>query len=253
MSLDRDIDLYIANSDSRGRLNRGKAYEQLVFQRLKRAKLLDKKCTAPAGDNPAMPDAVFVYNGTSNNLEVKLNEVDVEFGELALSYNVDRAKWELAGQNTAVGQAKRDFLRTVKAEQYINMVWGPYGPPMKFLYTNTKTFTQQLKEHDMYTFRKQFLSVPLSAIEAFYAAKSTYYLQVGKKGFYYMRDDAAGIGAPKFMPRKVALKLRLKTNDASRPYRYSFVVALCAEEIRPSIFDIDRSTDFLRPAKKTTH
>lgn len=252
MSLDRDIDLLIANSDSKQRLNRGKAYEQLVFSKLKRARLLDRNCLAPAGDDPSRPDAVFLYRGASYNLEVKINELDVEFGELALTYNVDRNKWELAGQASSIGEAKRDFLKSVKAEDYINRVWGPAGPPMKFIYPDTKTFTQQLKEHDQRMFQKHYLSVPLSGIEAFYAAKSTYYLQIGKKGFYYMRDDAGGIGAPKFMPRKVALKLRLKTNDASRPHRYSFVVALCAEDIKPSIYDIDKDITFLQP-KPTKH
>lgn len=250
--IDRDIDLIIANSESKSKLNRGKAYEYLIFKKLKQAKLLDRRCLSPAGDNPAEPDAIFVYSGGSYNLEVKINELDVEFGELALSYDIEKSRWELAGQDTQIGRAKREFLRTVRAEQYINQVWGPYGPPMKYLYTDTKRFTKELKQHDMVTFQRRFLSVPLSGIEAFYAAKSTYYLQIGKRGFYYMRDDAGGIGVPKFMPRKVALKLRLKTNDASLPYRYSFVVALCAEEIKPSIFDIDKDVSFLQP-QKTVH
>lgn len=256
MSLDKDIDLVIANSDSKQRLNRGKAYEYLIFRKLKQARLLHRNCLAPAGDNPAEPDAIFVYRGAPHNLEVKINELDVEFGELALTYNIARNKWELAGQDTPIGQAKRDFLRTVKAEEYINTVWGPSGPPMKYLYTDTKNFTQELKQHDMVMFPKRYLTVPLSGIEAFYAAKSTYYLQIGNRGFYYMRDDEAGIGAPKFQPRKVALKLRLKTNDASRAFRYSFVVALCAEEIRPSIYDIDKDVSFLLPTpaqQKSVH
>lgn len=255
MSLDKDIDLIIANSDSKNRLNRGKAYEHLIFNKLKTAKLLDRRCTAPAGDNPAQPDAVFVYRNRSHNLEVKINELDVEFGELAVMYNVTKNKWQLAGQDTPVGHAKRDFLKSVNAEQYINEVWGPSGPPMKYLYTDTKNFTQELKEHDQKMFPKKFLSVPLSGIEAFYTAKSTFYLQIGKRGFYYMYQDLAGIGAPKFMPRKVALKLRLKTNAINPPHRYSFVVALVAEEIKPSIFDIDRSLEFLQspPPKATVH
>lgn len=249
-SIDKDIDLIIANSDSKNRLNRGKAYEHLIFKKLKQAKLLDRRCVAPAGDNPAEPDAIFMFQGHSHNLEVKINELDVEFGELAVTYDIDKNKWQLAGQNTVIGNAKRDFLRSVRAEEYINTVWGAAGPPMKFLFTDNKNFTQELKEHDMRMFPKKFLSVPLSGIEAFYAAKSTYYLQIGKRGFYYMREDSGGIGAPKFMPRKVALKLRLKTNAVNPPHRYSFVVALVAEEIKPSIFDIDRSLDFLRPVPK---
>lgn len=248
MSIAKDIDLLIANNDSKQRLNRGKAYEYLIFKKLKTAKLLDSNCISPGGDNPSKPDAVFIYKGIPYNLEVKINERDVEFGELALSYEINRNRWQLAGADNPVGQAKRDFLKSVRAEEYINSTWGRLGPPMKFLYSDAKNFSQELKEHDLRTFQKSFLSVPLSGIEAFYAAKSTYYLQVGgSKGFYYMRDDAAGIGAPKFTPRKVALKLRLKTNDASRPNRYSFVVALCAEEIAPSVFDLDKNLDFLRP------
>lgn len=246
MSIDLDINLIIANSDSKKKVNRGKAYEELIFRKLKQAKLLHRSCKMPGGDNPAQPDAVFVYNGRPHNLEVKINELDVEFGELALTYDINKNNWQLAGQDTPLGKAKREFLKAVKAEDYINGVWGHSGPPMKFLYTDLKNFSKELKEHDMSMFPKKFLSVPLNSIEIFYAAKSTYYLQVGKRGFYYMRGDQAGIGCPKFMPRKVALKLRLKTNDASRHYRYSFVAALVAEEITPSIMDIDKSINFLQ-------
>ena len=58
---------------------KGFLYEGRVFNKLK-SKNLVPRGVRPAGANPNLPDAVFLYNNQSHNLEVKL-DLATDFGD----------------------------------------------------------------------------------------------------------------------------------------------------------------------------
>ena len=58
---------------------RGFLYERSIFNKLK-GKGITPRGSKPAGSNPNLPDAVFIYQGQPYNLEVKLDlRTDLSF------------------------------------------------------------------------------------------------------------------------------------------------------------------------------
>ena len=57
----------------------GFLYEGRIHQKLKAKKLVPPGFT-PAGSDPNAPDAMFIYNGQSNKLEVKL-DLKADYGQ----------------------------------------------------------------------------------------------------------------------------------------------------------------------------
>ena len=98
---------------------------------------------------------------------------------------------------------------------------------------------------DYRRFKDKFLSVPLSSLFNYYAAKNTYYIQIGGYGMYYMAGNPGNLPVPKFNG-SMKLRIRLKRGSATPIYNYRFTTALQVVQ-KPSIskFDIDKSMDFL--------
>ena len=57
---------------------RGFLYEKSIFNKLK-GKGITPRGSKPAGANPNLPDAVFVYQGQPYNLEIKLDHQLLEY------------------------------------------------------------------------------------------------------------------------------------------------------------------------------
>ena len=102
-----------------------------------------------------------------------------------------------------------------------------------------------MERDDYRRFKDKFLSVPLSSLFNYYAAKNTYYMQIGGYGMYYMAGNPANLQVPKFNG-SMKLRIRLKRGAATPIYNYRFTTALQVVQ-KPSIskFDIDKSMDFL--------
>ena len=144
----------------------------------------------------------------------------------------------------AAAEEMRSILNAVGAVQFANTSWGYQGAPYKGTVEN-KDFTDEMVIEDYRRFKDKFLSVPLSSLFNYYAAKNTYYMQIGGYGMYYMAGNPANLPVPRFNG-SMKLRIRLKRGSAIPIYNYRFTTALQVVQ-KPSIskFDIDKGMDFL--------
>ena len=219
---------------------RGFLYEGRVFNKLKSKNLIPVGIT-PAGPDPSKPDAVFLYDKVAHNLEVKL-DLATDFGQGTLEYK-DGA-WNLGGANTPAAEEMRNILNAVGTVQFTNRSWGYQGAPNKGTVEN-KDITEEMVREDYRRFKDKFLSVPLSSLFNYYAAKNTYYIQIGGYGMYYMAGNPANLPVPRFNGA-MKLRIRLKRGGSTPIYNYRFTTALqVIQKPSKSKFDIDTSMDFL--------
>ena len=219
---------------------RGFLYEGRVFNKLK-SKNLVPSGVRPAGPDPSKPDAVFLYDKVAHNLEVKL-DLATDFGQGTLEYK-DNA-WNLGGANTPAAEEMRNILNAVGTVQFTNTSWGYHGAPNKGTVEN-KDITEEMVREDYRRFKDKFLSVPLSSLFNYYAAKNTYYIQIGGYGTYYMASNPANLPVPRFNGA-MKLRIRLKRGGSTPIYNYRFTTALqVTQKPSKSKFDIDTNMDFL--------
>ena len=218
----------------------GFAYESRVHNKLKSGGYVPAGFS-PAGSNASAPDGMFIYGGTTHNLEVKLN-LATDYGQGSLNYS--QGVWSLGGANTAAADEMRRLLRSVGVEPFVNRVWGVQGAPNKGTVIPAE-FTQAMVTEDYRKFADKFLAIPSSALHSYYAAKGTYYIQVGGYGLYYMASNPAGLDVPQFTPG-LRVRIRTKRGGSTPISNYRFTTALQITQ-RParSPVDIDRSLDFL--------
>ena len=218
----------------------GFLYEGRIHQKLKAKKLVPPGFT-PAGSDPNAPDAMFIYNGQSNKLEVKL-DLKADYGQGSFDYV--NGVWRLGGAKTAAAEELRGLMRAVGIEAFANKEWGPKGAPNKGTVDN-KDFTQEMVTSDYRRFTDRFLSIPSKALHSYYAAKQTYYIQIGGYGLYYMAANPAGLPVPQFNPG-LRIRIRLKRGGSSPIYNYRFTTALQITSKPPrSKYDIDKGVGFL--------
>jgi hypothetical protein len=218
----------------------GFLYEGRIHQKLKAKKLVPPGFT-PAGSDPNAPDAMFIYNGQSNKLEVKL-DLKADYGQGSFEYV--NGRWILGGAKTAAAEELRGLMRAVGIEAFANKEWGPKGAPNKGTVDN-KDFTQEMVTSDYRRFTDRFLSIPSKALHSYYAAKQTYYIQIGGYGLYYMAANPAGLPVPQFNPG-LRIRIRLKRGGSSPIYNYRFTTALQITSKPPrSKYDIDKGVGFL--------
>ena len=219
---------------------RGFLYEGRVFNKLKSKNLIPVGIT-PAGPDPSKPDAVFLYDKVAHNLEVKL-DLATDFGQGTLEYK-DGA-WNLGGANTPAAEEMRNILNAVGTVQFTNTSWGYQGAPNKGTVEN-KDITEEMVREDYRRFKDKFLSVPLSSLFNYYAAKNTYYIQIGGYGMYYMAGNPANLPVPRFNGA-MKLRIRLKRGGSTPIYNYRFTTALqVIQKPSKSKFNIDESMNFL--------
>ena len=219
---------------------RGFLYEGRVFNKLK-SKNLVPFGVKPAGPDPSKPDAVFLYDKVAHNLEVKL-DLATDFGQGTLEYK-DGA-WNLGGADTPAAEEMRNILNAVGTVQFTNTSWGYHGAPNKGTVEN-KDITEEMVREDYRRFKDKFLSVPLSSLFNYYAAKNTYYIQIGGYGTYYMAANPANLPVPRFNGA-MKLRIRLKRGGSTPIYNYRFTTALqVIQKPSKSKFNIDESMNFL--------
>mgnify|MGYP005703752531 FL=1 len=219
---------------------RGFLYEGRVFNKLKSKNLVPAGVT-PAGADASRPDAIFLYNKAQYNLEVKL-DLATDYGQGTLDYK--NGAWELGGANTKQAVEMRKILTTVGAVKFANTSWGYQGAPNKGTVEN-KDITEEMVREDYRRFTDKFLSVPLSSLYNYYAAKNTYYIQIGGYGMYYMASNPGNLPVPKFNGA-LRLRIRLKRGGSTPIYNYRFTTALqVTQKPSRSKFDLDTDTNFL--------
>jgi len=221
----------------------GFIYETKIHKALKAEKLVPSGFT-PAGSDANAPDAMFLYGGKDNKLEIKL-DLKADYGQGSLSYDFKKKKWGLGGAKTASAQEMRDLLNAVGILKFVEQQWAKQGPPNKGLIPS-KSFTDDMVKSDYARFKDAFLPINTKALWDYYATKKTYYIQVGGYGLYYMKENPAKLPVPQFNP-KLRIRIRVK-RGGSRPIdNYRFTTALqVVSKPGKSPYDLDKDVQFLK-------
>jgi len=221
----------------------GFIYETKIHNALKKENLVPSGFT-PAGSDANAPDAMFLYGGKDNKLEIKL-DLKADYGQGSLAYDFKKNKWGLGGAKTASAQEMRDLLNAVGIIKFVEKQWGKQGSPNKGLIPS-KSFTEAMVKSDYARFKDAFLPVDTKALWDYYATKKTYYIQVGGYGLYYMKENPAKLPVPQFNP-KLRIRIRVKRGGSKPIDNYRFTTALqVVTKPKKSPYDLDKDVVFLK-------
>lgn len=201
--------------------NRGQKYERRVLDKLSYLGLLP--------DNLYGNDAGFIHWGKEYFLEVK-NATAPDFGQKGLVWDQSNGwTWRITDHIT-------DYFDRINLIAFID----PEFIPQRYT-KQPNMITIEDKHFDQENF--EVPNIPINDVELlyeYYARNGCYYIQIENKGFYYLKEDIASLGVPKFMP-KLSLRLRAKTHHSNPIYNYSFfaVIRLQSRSFKNSPFDID--------------
>lgn len=204
--------------------NQGILYEATINSKLKKYKL-QSVSFIPAGSDANAPDAELLFKGKKYKVEVKL-DLNVDFGQGSLDYDVENKTWKLGGAKTSSGEQMRSFLTSLRVPELVNKAWGSKGAPRKFT-VESKNFTNKDVEFDYANFKDQFIDIPGDSVSRYYNSKSTHYIQIGGYGLYYMGSDPARLSVPSFN-MKLRLRIRIKRSGSYPIYNYRFTTAMQA-------------------------
>jgi len=219
---------------------RGFLYERSIFNKL-RSKGITPTGSEPAGTNPNLPDATFIYQGQPYKLEIKL-DLRADFGQGTLNY-ID-GTWTLGGATTPEAEEMRRLLSSVGTAEFANLEWGKKGMPNKGT-VETGNFTQEMVREDYTRFKDGFKIANKRNIWDYYAAKDTYYIQIGGYGLYYMSANPANLPIRRFDVAS-RLRIRLKRGGSYPLNNYRFTTALqVTQKPTTSSIDIDKNVDSL--------
>lgn len=222
--------------------NRGIRYEESINSILKEKNLqLDTTESAGASDSP---DGFFWYNGIRYPLEIKRGNAD--FAQVEL-------RWvPKDGFFYSKNSKNRDFIDYLSQKSdfltEINNIWE--DKPKKFTEPNLE---EKERNWDLDHFPDIKKSIDVSYIEEFYNLKnpSVNYIQIERKGFFFLGVDIAKLGIPR-INGKPYLRARVKTRSASKN-KWGFLVAIKMPGIDPSKFDIEELDGRLFPIPLGDH
>lgn len=191
-------------------------------------------------------DGAFTYNGNNYNIEYK-KDYNADFGQATLSYDVNKKRWYVTGEQTPHGVVIQGLIRAAGAEQIINSSRG-WGRKIPNRYTKDSLTIADAKQ-DYNNFPDRYINIGSGAVSDYYAAKNKFYIQIGGCGFYYMKSNPAGLDVPQFDP-DLKVRFRIKTGGgglAGKDYHnYRFTVALqIASRPLNSPQNLEKDTSFL--------
>jgi hypothetical protein len=231
MILPLSFNQYIINE-----ANKGFQYELDLHKILKGANLSPSNFR-PAGGGHG-PDGMFMFRGKPYNYEIKLDQA-ADYGQVELRYK--NGSWDFGGKN----EEAKELYKSVGVLDFVQKTWAKGGAPRKETIP-TKEFTDDDMKYDYENFKSAFMSIPSNVLSAHYAKKGTYYIQVGKTGFYHLGKDVAKIGTPKFNAT-LKLRIRIKRRTSRKLNGYGFLTALKIDtKASKSKFDLDKDLEFLR-------
>jgi hypothetical protein len=197
--------------------------------------ILKKKGFQPSGVSSAgptdEPDGWFLSRGSAYPLEIK-KDLGADFAQTELRWSQDR------GFYFSSKTKNPEFVPILESERFldeINEKWRSI--PRKFTRASP---TQQDRFWDLDHFHEIHREVDAAKlVEKFYARKTPpiNYIQIGKKGFFYMTADVAGLNVPRLCSKGI-LRARIKTRDFKKN-DYGFLVAIKLKKATCSTYDIE--------------
>ena len=207
--------------------NKGDNYEQNIFDLLTSKGIIAIGSTRGGAGNST--DIKFLHNFQQCNLEVKL-DLEADYGQKMLRWNDGIWSW-------CVDDAVTSFYTSVGVLDIVNaknFIPNRYSIPRDEI-------TMQHKKQDQKAFEDK-VEIDINSLYDFYGGKDCYYIQIGRYGFYHLKQDLLSLGTPQF-DCKMKLRLRAKTIHSSPVYKYGFYAVLKVdkrEKTKKSCYDIEQ-------------
>lgn len=212
--------------------NQGQEYEETIRDLLRRRNLLP----ASLGSN----DAGFIHKGDAYYVEVKnLNAPD--FGQKGLVWSPTTG-WKWREEDIVT-----DLYTDLAVLDFIPKGFKPrrYTMPQNLLTSKDRSYDQAQFERSNITLGN------VDCLYEYYARKKCFYIQIEGKGFYYLKEDVAGLGLPQF-DATLTLRLRAKTHHSTPIHRYSFFAVIKPKmmEVALSKYDLEEKVGKFPPIRK---
>ena len=215
--------------------NKGIKYEDYISQILGNKGLTD----GTTGGASSKPDVYTNYNDEIIPLEVK-KDLSADFAQIELSWDISSGfYYSERSQNSIFRQFlidKTNFL------DKINDTWTDI--PIKF---TKKNCIEEDLDSDLDHFPDIKEKIDASLIEEFYTSKtpSINYMQIGTKGFYYLKENICSLSADRLVGEAI-LRARVKTRSRSS-LKWGFLVAIKLKKVTPSEYDIEEQNGKVFP------
>lgn len=207
--------------------NKGIKYEDYISQILGNKGLTD----GTTGGASNKPDVYTNFNDVTIPLEVK-KDLSADFAQIELRWDSSSGfYYSEKSQNSVFRQFLIDETSFLDK---INDTWTDI--PIKFTKTN---YTIEDLESDLDHFPDIKATIDATLIEEFYTSKnpSVNYMQIGTKGFYYLKENICSLRADKLVGEAI-LRARVKTRSRSG-LKWGFLVAIKLKKVIPSEYDIE--------------
>ena len=215
--------------------NKGIKYEDYISQILENKGLTDGT-TGGASKNP---DVYINHNYVTIPLEVK-KDLSADFAQIELRW--DRSSGFYYSERTQNPAFRQFLIDETSFLDQINDIWTDI--PIKF--TKANHVIEDL-ESDLDHFPDIKTTINATLIEEFYTSKipSINYMQIGTKGFYYLKRNICSLNADRLVGEAI-LRARVKTR--SRSYvKWGFLVAIKLKTVVPSEYDIEEQNGKVFP------
>lgn len=220
--------------------NRGMKYEEKINDFLKKINLQNDGTSS--GGTTKNPDGYFIHEEQEIPFEIK-KDLTADFAQIELSWDSEK-RFQYSDKTTNKEfkqflENNTDFLRE------INEKWTK--EPRKFTKQN---LTSEDRNYDLDNFPDIKKEVDVSYIEEFYCSKNPpiNYIQIGKKGFYFLKEDVLRMDVPRLNGKPI-LRARVKTRDIPKN-KWGFLVAIKLKGVKSSIYDIEELREKFIPFNK---
>lgn len=227
-------------------INRGIAYEDLIFRKIKRLKLCPPNFTKP--EQISGQDITIEKNGIKFGIEVK-HTSNAAFGSGTLKFdtNLNTDPWSIS-EKTLASELMTNLNNRYHIEREVNSKWysdnGKYYP--RYLVEKTES---NAKIDQKVLGEIRINNIDIATIKNYYISKGTYYIHIKGKGFYWFGDeDPLGIknSITEFNARESFIRIRMQKKSSSRSnYRFAFEFYIRGITPSKNLKGLDGNLDFL--------
>ena len=217
-------------------MNKGFIYENKILGLMKEHNLVSEDFInqETAGCDNTKPDMVISIRGKDINIEVK-KDIRSQAGGTSIRYN----NGEFEFVKPIEGISEDHVFEKLKEKEIFIKEFLDFHNAKQIPFTTTKKMWKESVDLGLLKKTNISLNCDMSFIENHYTNKNTFYIQIGKKGFYFMKEDIVNLGLPK-LKGEMSLELRL-TRGGSKLNKHGVRVCSASLRAQARISKLDQS------------
>jgi len=217
-------------------MNKGFQYENKILNLMKSINLVPEEFVnrQPAGSDSTQPDLILNLKGKNVNVEIKEN-IRAQAGGTSIRY-ID-GSFSLVKSNEDVCEDEIYNVLYEKKNHIDNLI--EFHKSSSIPFATTKDLWIKSVEKNLLKNINTKIESKSEVIENHYVNKDTYYIHIGGKGLYYMKDDILNLGVPR-LKSKVRLEIRA-TRNGSRLNKQGVRICNATLRMQSRILELEKS------------